>query len=430
MTHPTSRRGTRRRQAFARALMLLLLVPTLGAAAQSATLTAPAPVLVEIAAGPWTMSVVEVVTGDAATTLVTAADPTNLPPAAGFTYVAVRVKVVNASSTQFTIDDGDFAIVSASGRLSRSLGVIPPGPVLRGTVAPGESLEGWLVGGASVDEASLLLTYDSATIAGTWSDAAFALTSGATLPPVDNRAQELNQLGRVPSDPAGIGTLVATDEWTVELLEVVRGEAVVNLFPASDYRTTALLGGGADETPPWVDWVALNVRMTNNRTGTEVAYLPLTAFLLADGDGNPVPDILLLSAPAPEAAGGYLPGVARTGWVVFDAVGYGGSLVRFLPYRTDLDARYLSWDPAIASTGDSTGISFAVDARVVTTEDLVRLRATPSTDGEIVDELPRGTGLRVTGPPQEGSGFTWYPVSNDATGDTGFVALPFIRAAD
>jgi hypothetical protein len=66
---------------------------------------------------------------------------------------------------------------------------------------------------------------------------------------------------------------------------------------------------------------------------------------------------------------------------------------------------------------------------VVTTDDGVRMRAEPSTTAEIVAELPAGTELKVTGPAGEADGFSWYPVENPETGDSGYVAADFVRAA-
>ncbi len=61
--------------------------------------------------------------------------------------------------------------------------------------------------------------------------------------------------------------------------------------------------------------------------------------------------------------------------------------------------------------------------------EVVNLRAEPSTEGDIVDELTLGEELVITGPPEEGGDFLWYPVEVVATGQTGFIAADFIGPA-
>jgi hypothetical protein len=394
------------------------------------SLSDPAPLQTEIAAGPWRMSVLEVATGDEATALVAGASSFNEVPADGFTSVAVKVKATNSGNQPDRVDQNDFGVVSSSGLVRRFVGAVAPDPALDATVAPGESTEGWIVGGAASDDAGLLLLYDSVTIAGNWADATLALSDGASLEPVDSHTVKTNKLGRDPSDPAGMETEVATSVWAVEILKVVRGADVIGLFPASDYRTTALLGDNPYDSPDSAGWIAVKVNVTNNQTGNEIGYLPVSAFTLADSNGDPIPDLSTLTAPSPEAAGAYYPGASREGWVLFDAVDYDGALVRFLPYRTDKDARYLTWDGESSASTDTTPSfsgTLAVGTKVATTEDEVRLRKEPSTDSDIIATLPKGTELTVTGAPQEGGGYTWYPVKNEKTGDTGFVAQQLIE---
>ena len=130
---------------------------------------------------------------------------------------------------------------------------------------------------------------------------------------------------------------------------MVRGAPVYDLYPPSDYRTTAL-GRRSAEDPNDADgdggvgWLALRVRITNVRAGDEPAFLPPTAFMLADGEGNALPNALILTPPNPDASGTYYPGASREGWVVLELrAGSDATLVRFLPYREDPDPRYLTY---------------------------------------------------------------------------------------
>ena len=247
-------------------------------------------------AGPWKLTLLEVHTGDDATKLVTDASGTNAPPPDGMTYVVLKLRAQNTGTTPLEIGNDDFGVASSSGVIRRFQEVVPPDPALAATVAPGASMDGWVVGAAATDDTNLVLVYDSTTISGNYADATLALENGATLAPAGNRAVKLNKIGRSPDDPAGLETQLATRNWVVQLDEVVTGADVVGLFPDSDVRTTALLGTNPNASDTWV---AFHVTITNNQTGDQPAFLPPTAFTLADGDGNPVPDLSTLSPPIP-----------------------------------------------------------------------------------------------------------------------------------
>lgn len=74
------------------------------------------------------------------------------------------------------------------------------------------------------------------------------------------------------------------------------------------------------------------------------------------------------------------------------------------------------------------GANFTEGSTVVTT-DVVNLRAVPSRQGDILQELSAGTVLTVIGPAEEGQGVIWVPVTT-AEGVTGYVAADFIAAAE
>ena len=76
-------------------------------------------------------------------------------------------------------------------------------------------------------------------------------------------------------------------------------------------------------------------------------------------------------------------------------------------------------------TAPTTG--FTEGAAVVTTAD-VNLRAAPSPEAEIITVLPLGTPLTVAGPAEAAGGYDWWPVTNPATGETGYVAAQFLAA--
>jgi hypothetical protein len=64
---------------------------------------------------------------------------------------------------------------------------------------------------------------------------------------------------------------------------------------------------------------------------------------------------------------------------------------------------------------------------LVTTTDQIRLRDAPSTDGNIVSELPAGTQLQITGDFSEAGECDWWPVIVTATGQSGFVIEQYLK---
>ena len=335
-------------------ILLLMGLPSIGRGPASAAprmksapfLVAPAPpgppaesvpLGQEAPAGPLRLRVLQVVVGPEAADLVAAASPTNEPTREGITYVLVNLRIRNAGTRPVHLDGNDFALTGASGVVRRFVGAQPPDPGLDGTLDPGATREGWVVLAAPVDERGLLLLFDSLTIPGNWADRVLALEEGAAIPDLSVPAAP-NDTGTDPGAPAGLDTPIVTDDWEIELLEVVRGGAVYDLV---DYRTGAL---GAEDAANETPWLALRLRVTNVRPGAEAAFLPPNAFTLADETGASLLDVTTLTPPRPDASGAYYPGASREGWVAFEIPGEAAYTVRFLPYATDPDPRYLTYE--------------------------------------------------------------------------------------
>jgi hypothetical protein len=394
--------------------------------------TDPIPLTQEGQLGPWKFTVLEVVSGEAATQQVMAASPQNAAPADGFSYLVVKVRATNTAQRAYDISPDDFAATGASGNVRRFPGVEIPAPALDGSVEPGASLDGYVVLGQANDEQNLLMTYDSLSISGDWADGVLALQEGATVGDVADPAVQPNDAGKDPGAPAALDQQIVTADWAIQVVDVQSGEAVWNLYPSSDYRTTAL--GGPDVA---AQWLAFKVSITNVHTGGTSAFLSPSAFMLADEEGNPITDVLTLTPPSPDASGEYFPAATREGWVVFEVPEtYSGSTVRFLPNLTDSDPRYLDWNgsaPSNEAQPEVTHVALTdlqVGDHVLTNEQGVNLRESASTDAEIVETYPQGTALTVTGGAKEADGHTWYPAKNPETGDKGWVASEFVDRAE
>ena len=300
----------------------------------------PAPLGDAVQAGPVELRVRDVLIGPDAVAAVLSASPSNVEPRAGSTYVAVNISARNAGASPLWVSNDDFALTGSSGLTYRFLGTQPPDPALNQTLAPGESATGWVAFGVPVEESSLLLLFDSLELGGIWADRVLALQDGARIPDLTERAAGPNGEGTSIGAAPGFGSVAVTEQWSVELLDAVSGVAAFDLV---DYRTGALGVGDAAGEDGSV-WVALRFRIQNAQAGGELAWFPSNAFALVDDAGNPLLDVVTLTPPSPDAAGGYYPGAAREGWVMFDVPpDYTTATVRFLPFAhtsTPLDPRF------------------------------------------------------------------------------------------
>ena len=303
----------------------------------------PVPLGETVTAGPVALEVRDVLVGGDAVAAVLAASPSNVEPRDGTTYVVVNLSARNVGTHPIWLNNDDFALTGDSGLVWRFLGAMPPDPALDLTLAPGESTAGWIAFGIPVEESSLLLLFDSLELGGSWADRVLAIQDGAHIPDLPQRPAEPNGAGTDFSSAVGIGEAAVTDQWSVELLDVVTGADAFNLV---DYRTGALgpedAAGGDGSV-----WTALRFQIVNAQSGGELAYFPANAFVLVDDAGNPLLDVATLTPPRPDAAGGYYPGAQRDGWVMFDVpVDYATATVRFLPFAhtaTSLDPRFFSY---------------------------------------------------------------------------------------
>jgi len=289
--------------------------------------------------GPLEITVLQVLTGPDAESALMAASPFNQPLLETLTPVVVSLRVVNRAPVPVHVGNDDFALTGSTGIVRRYLDSRPPDPVLDITLQPGEGTEGNVVFSSGVDETGRILISDPSGLGGDWAVRFLRLDDSTVVPVAAPQAP--NTVGASAAAPAGIGDLVVTTEWALSLLDVITGAAV---FDIVDYRTGALGPEDAVGESDGSVWVALRFAITNNAPEPSLTTLPANAFVLTDTEGTPIPDMITITPPRPDASGSYGPGATRDGWVAFDIPGEKmPTLVRFLPFApftASTDARF------------------------------------------------------------------------------------------
>jgi len=377
------------------------------------------------AAGPWQMTVVEVVNGNEASSLMAQTNGENAAAPDSLGYVAVRISVQNTSERPLSIAQADFAVSGSDGILRRPPGVVIPEPPLHAVVQPGESSEGWVVSLVD-DPATALLWYDSATIGSAWGDTIFALAEGASIPSVESTDAADTDGGSDPARPAAIGDTVRSGGWDVTVQDVIYGQDV---FDIAGFELRAL-GSGYETIGNFIG-IYISVR----NVSAFPALFSTSALEIADSTGEPWDHTMTLTPPNPDVSREYLPGASGEGWAAFEPMGYASAdQIRILPYHVGGSPRYVAFtgggsSAPVAEQSKSTAEPevIASGSAVVLTEDLVNLRSGPSASSEVITELPIDTDLMVTGDPTIADGYTWYPVEVVDSGETGFVVADFIE---
>lgn len=112
------------------------------------------------------------------------------------------------------------------------------------------------------------------------------------------------------------------------------------------------------------------------------------------------------------------------GWVASDFITeVQGQTAETKAEETANDGTASGTDATPSATGE-----YEIGTTVLTTDENVRLRSEPTTDGDAIDALAKGTELLVTGEPTEADGYTWLPVETE-DGVAGYVVIDYVEKA-
>lgn len=375
-----------------------------------------------VTAGPWQLTLQRAELGNAALTTMTNANSANGDGPLDLQWAIAYVSAQNTSDQPQVINASDFAACGAEGVLYRPPLTAGPFPLLQGIVAAGDTLEGavpFWVG----DLSNVLLQFSSPFLGGNWADAWFAMTDGATIPGFDPVGDD-SGLGTSPDSPAAFGDTVRSGDFDVTIDRYVTGQEAFDIAPLG---TRAL---GNWDTANWHSFL-----MTIRNVSDKPRFFSFVAVRLADYDGEPWDHLLQLSAPLPDAAKELLPGATYQGWCCIETQAWAAlNLLRIQNNAITGNARYIGFgdlSTTVVPQDTPQPVTDLKEGDVVSiAQTPLNLRAEPSTTADIITELDGSSTLTITGDAVEAEGITWYPVTVDATGESGYVASNYLVLAE
>ena len=274
---------------------------------------------------------------DSALRMLRAASPTNRPPPQGSEYVLVHLSLTGLAPPKSWVGCKDFRVIGADRIAYFHSSQIPPAPELKaGLLKEEERTEGWCVYSVHANERSLILMVSI-------SDARFprerrylALEPGAALAPAPIAAAPASpqSAGESPLSAAAPGQEVLTQDWSVTVVEIRRGDAARRLVENANSRNPAPADGR--------EFVAVKLRARYRGRTEHPALLSRAAFRTINSDGKPYENPIVFDV-APRLNRMLLPGGEHTGWAVFQvAPGDTRAVLRFQPLYPDRDRRYFA----------------------------------------------------------------------------------------
>jgi hypothetical protein len=275
--------------------------------------------------------------GDAAWAALRKASSGNPPPPLGRQYVLVRVRVTGVASASW-VGCQQFRIVGANRIVYPPGGQLPPEPALRSDKAlqAGAVLEGWCPYSFRSDDRGLILIVDAPDHRNPAPRRYVALEQGASLAPIpsvegDESAPSNGQTALAPAEP---GSEVVTRDWSVKVVDVVRGEDARHLVESANSNNEPPADG--------LEFVAVKLHARYHGPPGLPGLLSAAQFRVVNSEGKSY-DVPLVLDVTPRLTRTLFPGGEHTGWAVFQ-IGLDDSdaVLRFEPYFPDLERRYLA----------------------------------------------------------------------------------------
>jgi len=298
-------------------------------------------------ASNWDINVVDMVRGDAAWQAIQAANQFNDPATDGMEYLLVKIhaKCTYADSDEHSIGRFDFDLTGDHLIRYSPASVVTPDPALDAKLYKDGETEGWVPFAVGTGEGNLILIFDELMSFDENSSRFIALDEGAsvTVPP-ELSGIVPTDLGKTRSAPAAFEDTIVTEDWQVNFLEVVRGEAAWTMVQSANQFN--------DPPADGMEYVAIRVHAKYIGTvdKTEQIY---GAYFRTTGSENVVYDNPSVVDPEPAFDATLYPGGESEGWVILQvAQGETSVMAIFEPLFSfsDTDKRFIALEDGASGT--------------------------------------------------------------------------------
>lgn len=283
----------------------------------------------------WTVEVRQFFRGEKAWEMLSAVNQYNKPPAPGEEYVLIQFYLQNNSA-----DPEEKSIglgLTGSRRVqydSFAADLMTPEPYLRSSLPGGAEMEGWYAYRIAPDETDLLLVvtewfnFEAPVIY-----AALTENAAVSVPVSELTAVQPTDVGLSLAEPAPYQTMVTTDDWQVEIMDFVSGEAAWAMVQEANQFND----------PPESDMMYLLVKPRVRYIGLDENGRDVTPYLftLTDDAGNEWERPSVVS-PGPELYRHIFPGGAVEGWLVLQVPADNRHFVLVFQPDQETEVRYLS----------------------------------------------------------------------------------------
>ncbi len=300
----------------------------------------PIPYNEKLVTDNWETSIIEVVRGEAAWSMVQSANQFNEAPSEGHEYIAVNffVRNIGMDDKPQNINSYFYRITGSSNILHELPMVVNPEPALDISLFPSGEYIGWVVFESIIGETDLMVAFEE-----TWSfDSEYryiALDEGASLEvPVELQNITPSEFGKDRSKPALKTDKVITEDWEMSVVEVIRGPEAWNMVLAANQFN--------DPPADGFEYVAIKVYVHNIGTKDEATDINKYSFNTT-GSAGILHDVPSVVEPEPALSVSLYPGGEFEGWIIMLAAVNETDLILIFEPWLDFGGnnnRYLSLD--------------------------------------------------------------------------------------
>lgn len=270
----------------------------------------------EIVSAPnWDVQVLEFIRGEQAWVAIQAANMFNEPPPDGMEYVLIKLHVKSTynDSEEHSIGGGDFYLTGD--RLTRysssDVTIVEPDPILDARLFTGGETEGWVGFMVGIGEGNLVLIVNELFNFDENRFRFIALDDGASIDvSADLKNIMPNDIGKERNNPSSITEKVVTEDWEINVIEVVRGDEAWRMVQEANQFNEPPSAG--------MEYIAIKVYV--RYIGTEDKWENITGhYFKTTGSANVLYDLPMVVDPSPPLDITLYPGGEYEGWVVVQA---------------------------------------------------------------------------------------------------------------